>query len=151
MTRVYDVSPLDVEAVADSITLARGRHLAESIGGCIGCHGDGLGGNRVEDLGPLGVIQAPNLTRGVGGVGNDYTDGELGRTVRHGIKRDGMTVLFMPSYEHNWWPDADIVAIVSYVRSIAPVDNEQPPTEVGLLGQILDPCVHDRCWLLILI
>ncbi len=37
--RVYQVSPLDVVASTDTAVIERGRHLAESIGGCLRCHG----------------------------------------------------------------------------------------------------------------
>ncbi|MCH7490140.1 MAG: c-type cytochrome [Gemmatimonadetes bacterium] len=138
VARVYDVPPPDVVASDDSVVIARGQHLAESIGGCQACHGPGMGGQLVEDMGPIGVFHGPNLTTGTGGLGNSYTDGELARAVRHGIKRDGRTVLFMPSMEFNWWPDEDLVAIVSYIRSLPPVDNAEPQSTVGLLGKLLD-------------
>ncbi len=138
VARVYDVPAPDIVATTDSSVIARGQHLAESIGGCVACHGAGLTGSLVDDLGPIGVMHAPNLTGGAGGVGNDYTDGELARVVRHGIRHDGRTVLFMPSMEFNWWPDEDIVAIVSYMRSLPPVDNEEPLSSIGFLGKLLD-------------
>ena len=138
VAKVYDVPPVDVVASTDSAVLARGKHLALSIGACTACHGPLLGGQLVDDLGPIGVMHAPNLTSGVGGVSNDYTDGEFARAVRHGIKHDGRTVLFMPSQEFNWWPDEDLVALVSYIRKVPPIDNEVPPSSVGLLGKLLD-------------
>jgi len=139
--QVYTVAPLDMTASSDSQVLARGRHIAESFGGCTGCHGPGLGGRQVEDLGPIGVMRAPNLTRGrggVGGVGGAYTDGQLARAIRHGIGSDDQTLLFMPTPEHHWWPDSDVQAVVSFVRSVPNVDNEVPPTEVRPLGRLLD-------------
>ena len=84
----YNVDPLDVEATLDSTMLERGQHLAESIGGCLGCHGPELGGSQVEDLGPIGIIRAPNLTTGVGGVGGSYTDGEWAGATRTGSWRE---------------------------------------------------------------
>lgn len=138
VARVYDVPVPPITASQDSAVIARGQHLASSIGGCRDCHGPGLGGGTGEDMGPIGVIHTPNLTTGAGGAGGSYTDGELARAVRHGINRDGRTVLFMPSQDFNWWPDEDLVAIVSYIRSVPPVDNETPKSEVRLLGKLLD-------------
>jgi mono/diheme cytochrome c family protein len=43
----------------------------------------------------------------------------------------------MPAPEHFWWPDADVQAIVSYVRSLPPVDSQSPPTVIRPLGKIL--------------
>ena len=131
----YDVLPLEMVASRDSTQLARGEHLASSFGGCRGCHGADLGGSLIEDLGPIGVMIGPNLTTGQGGVGADYTDGELARAIRYGIGRDGQTLLFMPSEEHNWWPDSDLQAVISYVRSVPPVDRTMDPASVGVVGR----------------
>ncbi len=137
-TRVWEVPPMSgVVASSDSTQLARGQHVANSYGGCTGCHGPNLGGGLVEDLGPIGVMQAPNLTDGVGGVGALYSDAQLARAIKHGIGHDGTSLRFMPTGEHNWWPDEDIAAVVSYVRSVPPVDREVAPTEIGLLGKVL--------------
>ena len=75
----YDGPPSDIVASTDCAVLARGKHLALSIGGCTSCHGGLIGGQLMEDLGPIGAMQAPNLTPGTGGIGNGYTDGELAR------------------------------------------------------------------------
>ena len=123
-SRLYDVAAPDLVASNDPETISRGRHLAESIGNCVACHGQGLGGRLIEDLGPIGIMYGTNLTTGRGGVGSDYTDGELARAVRHGLDIEGRSLLFMPSLDFNWWPQDDLVAVVSYVRSVPPVDNE---------------------------
>ena len=115
---------------------ARGRHLAESIGGCLGCHGPDLAGALVEDLGPVGVIYAPNITQG--GLGAEYSDGELARAIRHGIKLDGRSMLFMPTIEFNWWPDEDLVAVMSFVRALPPVDRTVEPAQLRPLGKLLN-------------
>ncbi len=134
----YDVPPPSVISSTDSAVVARGKHLAESIGGCLDCHGPGLGGREGDDMGPVGAFHAPNITRGEGGVGDTYTDAEMARLVRHGIKSDGRTVLFMPSMDFNWWPDEDLTALVSYVRSLPPVDGKVRELRVGLLGKSLN-------------
>jgi len=46
-------------------------------------------------------------------------------------------LLFMPSREYNWWPESDLVAVVSFVRSLPPVDGETEPSSVGLVGKVL--------------
>src|SRR6185312_4253273 len=73
----YGIAPLDLPALTDAEVIARGKHIAESIGGCMGCHGGDLGGKPGEDIGPLGEVPAPNLTAGRGGVATRYSDGEL--------------------------------------------------------------------------
>lgn len=126
-----------VAASTDSVAIERGRHIAESFGGCFGCHGENLGGQLVEDMGPIGALRASNLTSGNGGVGTDYTDSQLAQTIRWGVRPDGRSLVFMPTQEHNWWPDEDLVAVVSFVRSMPPVDNVVEPSRIGPLGKIL--------------
>lgn len=128
----------EIATSSDPAVLERGRHLAESIGGCLGCHGPDLGGALVEDVGPIGAIRAPNLTRGAGGVGGAYSDGELARAIRYGIGADGQSLLYMPTPEHNWWPDEDVAAVVSFVRSMPPVSSTIEPAVVRPLGKVLN-------------
>jgi mono/diheme cytochrome c family protein len=134
---VYDVEPLSIRSTLDSVVIDRGRHLAESIGGCLGCHGADLGGSLVEEIPPIGIIRAPNLTSGRGGVGASYTDGELARAIRHGIGSDGRSLRYMPTPEHNWWPDEDVTAVVSFVRSMSAVNSEMEPALVLPMGKVL--------------
>ena len=106
MAKVYDTPPLDhIEASSDPEVVARGRHLAESIAGCAltDCHGPDLAGGKTLEMGPLGTMTGPNITR----VAQVYSDGELARLIRHGIKNNGQGVRFMPSTEFGWLPDED--------------------------------------------
>lgn len=134
---VHEVPTPSIVASTDSAVIARGQHIASSFGGCFGCHGPELKGGRVEDIGPIGVINAPNLTRGKGGVGDHYTDQQLARTIRYGVRNDGRTLIWMPTEEHHWIPDEDLQAVVSFVRSVPPVDNDVPPASVKPLGMVL--------------
>ncbi|MFI5306141.1 MAG: c-type cytochrome [Polyangiales bacterium] len=138
LKKIYAVAAPPLSASSDSVLVARGKHLAESIGGCIGCHGPDLGGKPGKDMGPIGLLHAPNLTRGKGGVGSRYTDGQLARLIRDGIKADRRGVRFMPAQDMSWWPDEDVVAVISYVRSVPNVDHAAPNSTVGMLGKVLD-------------
>jgi len=134
----YGIAPLDIHAVTDPAVIARGKHIAETFGGCLGCHGDDLGGKPGEDIGPLGEVPAPNLTRGQGGVADRYSDGELARLLRHGVRSSGKSLRFMPAQDTSWLPDDDVQAVISFVRSAPPVDRTIAETRIGLLGKILD-------------
>jgi mono/diheme cytochrome c family protein len=138
MAKLYSVQPPSITASTDPQVIARGQHLAASLGGCFGCHGDDLGGKPGEDMGPLGAVSASNLTKGKGGVGTRYSDAQLARVLRHGIKADGHSLRFMPAQDMSWWPDDDLTAMVSYVRSMPPVDRTLPPSHVGLIGKVID-------------
>lgn len=136
--KVYDVPPLAISASTDPTVIDRGKHLAESLGGCMGCHGDDLGGKEGEAMGPLGQVHGTNLTAGAGGIGKKYSDGQFARLLRHGIKADGTSLRFMPAPDFAWWPDADVAALISYIRSLPPVDRNMPEGHVGVLGKVLD-------------
>lgn len=138
IAKVYSVESPSITASNDPQIIARGQHLAESLGGCIGCHGADLGGAPAKSMGPLGSIYPANLTRGQGGIGAQYSDAQLARLIRHGIKADGRSLRFMPAQDLSWWPDDDLVAIVSYVRSRPPVDRMAQPSSVGMIGKVLD-------------
>lgn len=139
MEKVYDVPLPTVERSSDPDVLARGKHVAESIGACTAadCHGPDLGGGRVVKMGPLATVSAPNISQG--GLGAAYSDAELARLLKHGVKKDGRSVRFMPVHEsHYWLPDSDITALISYMRTLPAVDRPNGPIEIGLLGKVLD-------------
>jgi cytochrome c553 len=137
MDKVYAIAPLaGFERSSDPAVIARGKHLVASLAGCglADCHGSDLGGGKVIDAGPVGSIAAPNITQ----ILPAYTDAELARLIRHGVKKDQRTVRFMSVQEFNWLTDADVRAVVSYVRTVPPVDRVQPAPNIKLLGKVLD-------------
>jgi hypothetical protein len=138
LDKVYEVPAPKIERSTDPVVLARGKHLAESLAGCTNsdCHGRDLGGGKTMQIGPLGTFTGPNVSPG--GLGLAYSDPELARLIRHGLKRDGRSVRFMPSHEINWLNDQELTAVISYVRTLPPVQKANGPFEVGLLGKILD-------------
>lgn len=138
MDKVYDVKVPAVVRSTDPLVLARGKHLVESLAPCaVGdCHGSDLGGGKTLEIGPLGKFTGTNIS--AGGLGAAYSDGELFRLLRHGVKRDGRSVRFMPSHEFNWLSDADFTAVISYLRTLPPVTKANGPFEIGVLGKVLD-------------
>jgi len=138
MDKVYDIAVKPVQRSTDAAVLARGEHLAKSIAACANgdCHGTDLGGGKTLEFGPLGKVTGPNIS--TGGLGVAYSDGELFRLVRHGIKKDGRSLRFMPSNEIGWLPDSDIVAIISYLRTLPPSTKPNGPTELGAMAKVVD-------------
>lgn len=134
--RTYEVSARALALRADEQTLARGKHLATAIGKCVDCHSADLGGKTFIDAPPLGVIQAPNLTSGRGGVG-DWSDADLERAIRHGVDPAGRALLAMPSNEFYYLSDADAGALVAYLRTLPPVDRELPASTLGPVGRAM--------------
>src|SRR5690606_30225998 len=120
-----------------SATIARGAHLASALGKCADCHGDGLGGNVMVDDPALGRLSAPNLTRGRGGVTADFAMADWDRAIRHGVRPDGTGLVVMPSEDYAALTDADLAALVGYLRQLPPVDREVPPSVIRMLGRAL--------------
>ncbi len=114
----------------------RGKHLAESIGACLGCHGPDLATPEVIKMGPVATVEAPNIS--MGGMLKDYSDAQLHRLLVHGVKNDGRSVLFMPIADFRWWPDADIVALTGFLRTMPAIDKPSGKSTVGTLGKVLD-------------
>lgn len=139
LAKPYELIRRGGELPTDSVSIARGEHLATAIGKCAECHGDGLGGKVMVDDPMFGRFVAPNLTRGVGGVGSSRSDADLATALRHGVGVDGKTLVFMPSEEYTRFTEADLRDLLAYVRSLPPIDRTLPgrrlgPISVGLLG-----------------
>lgn len=137
LEKVYPIPPLDrIVRSTDPAVVARGKHLVASLAGCglKDCHGPDLGGGRVTDGGPIGSVQAPNITQ----LLPAYSDGELARLIRHGVKKDQKTVRFMSMQEINWMTDADLVAVISYVRTVPRVDRTGGVPRIGWFGKVMD-------------
>lgn len=138
MASVRDVPVPRVEAPDTPETIARGRHIAHSVGGCgtRDCHGSDLGGGAAIEMGPVATFVGPNITSG--GTIATYGDGELLRLLTHGVRKDGTSVPFMPVQDFAWLPDEDLLAVIAYLRSVPEVERVTPESEIGLLGKILD-------------
>ena len=124
--KTYDRPLSSIALPTDSFALAEGQRLA-TVRGCYnGCHGERLDGGVFVDQPLLARLVAPNLTQVVA----QYTDAELERVIRHGIRRDRKSTLGMPSSMFYHLRDEDLGAIIAFLRS-APV-TEGPPTEISL-------------------
>lgn len=138
LAKVHEIPLPALAASNDPAAIERGRHLSVTVGGCASgdCHGSDLGGGDGIVAGPVGTFFGPNLTPG--SFAASASDGELARLLLHGVKRDGRTVRMMPVHEINWLPDEDVVALLSFLRSVPAVAKPDGKTTVGLLGKMLD-------------
>ena len=123
-----------IAVASDSATIAHGEHIA-TVRGCVECHGANLGGNTVVDQPIIGRLAGPNLTLGGRGADLDPVDWE--RAVRHGVRRSGQPLIFMPSQEFTRLTDEDLAAIVAYARSVPPVTRVMPASYAGPLLRTL--------------
>ena len=136
--------PTEVAAVAistDSAAIEKGHHLVEAVNKCVACHGDNLAGKKFADDPMFGRLYAANLTAGNGGVAAGYTDVDWVRSIRHGIGSDGRPLVFMPSDAYYNMSDADLAAVIAYLKTIKPVDFVPPEKKVGVLARVLSVAV----------
>ena len=131
----WTVTPAPLAITADSASLARGRHLVTVRLLCADCHTSDLGGQVVIDGMPFGRFVASNLTPG--GVGTTYTDADWIRAIRHGIRPDGKSLLFMPSEVFTNLGAEDLAAVIAYLKSVPAVTRSLPATELGPVGRML--------------
>lgn len=146
--KTYDWPGPALKTTTDSATIARGKYLVNGPAHCISCHVSGFDdlvkGDKGEEvplqggvkftMGPLGSMYTRNLTPDPQtGLGR-YSDEQIFRMMRHGIRPNGLASMpvLMPFWK---MADDDMVAIVSYLRSLAPVKHEVPENDWTLMGK----------------
>jgi mono/diheme cytochrome c family protein len=108
---------------------AHGERMSRILG-CKACHGDNLQGTNVTAKEPeWGEMNAPNLTLMMA----QYTDNELDAAIRRGVPRDRRPMWFMPSETFQFLSDADLSALISYLRTVEPGGEQLPPIRKGPL------------------
>ena len=133
LTKKYDVYVATVTIPSDVESLAEGKRIFQ-YRGCEACHGEELQGLVYMDNPALGQVITPNLTSGQGGIGASRADVDLVRAIRHGLRPDGTPLLFMPSTEFYFLSDADLGKMLTYIRSLPPVDKETQASTLSFTG-----------------
>ncbi|HYQ01242.1 MAG TPA: cytochrome c [Polyangiaceae bacterium] len=149
--RQFPVKSLEIRASSDPAVVERGRYLVQGPGHCADCHGARLPSGEAPDGNaalsggyefklPVGVFRAPNITSDAETGIAHYSDEDLARILRYGVRPDGTAVLpFMPFAE---LADDDLMAVISYLRTTQPVHHAVPAHEPNLLGYVV------RAWVL---
>lgn len=133
-TRGVAVEPLAVPADAEAVE--RGAHLARTR--CVFCHGDDFGGKQFIDDASFMLLNAPNLTRGPGGVGGGYSDDAAWvRAIRHGVNPQGRALIIMPAEVYYFLSDGDLGDLIAYLKSLPPVDRSWAAPRPGLVAKAL--------------
>src|SRR5581483_858670 len=130
LNKHYDVAVERIPIPTDTAAIERGGHVAK-IRGCRECHGDDLGGATVVEDPKAGMIYGVNLTRGRGGLPEDFSDADFVRAIRHGVARNGRPLLLMPSAEFHALTEQDVGDVIAYVKNVPPVDRQVPPSRFG--------------------
>jgi mono/diheme cytochrome c family protein len=125
--------------------LDRGHYIATALSGCSYCHtphdwtaaGTPLvagkeGAGEVLPYAQLpGRIVAPNLTPDPETGAGRWTDDQLARAIREGVGHDGRALFPIMPYKHyHNMSDEDLASVVVYLRSLPPVRNQLPATEI---------------------
>ena len=135
-SKSYPTAVEPVVVPTDSISLARGKHLVEAVAKCQNCHGDDYAGKVLFDDPAFGRLTSKNLTSGQGGIGGTFTDADYVRAIRHGVRKDGKTLFFMPAEQFYHFNDADLGAMIAYLKTIPAVASTIPEKRsVGPIGR----------------
>lgn len=122
----------------------RGKYLIEAVTGCDGgCHSEGgtpfAGMFENVNEGPISAVFAvPNLTPEMETGLGAWSDAEIARAIREGVDKDGVALAIMPAYSYHVMSDADVAAVVAYLRKLEPVHNEIPPLQVNAIGKVMN-------------
>ncbi|GAB4410946.1 MAG: cytochrome c [Anaerolineae bacterium] len=136
LNKTYEVTVSPIAIPTDAAAIERGKHLATTVGFCTDCHGANLAGQVFDEGLLVGRLSVPNLTTGQGGVGDTLTDTDWVRAIRHGLRADGRTLIDMPSNYYYYLSDTDLAAIIAYLKTLPPVDNELPSNMMGPLVRV---------------
>jgi mono/diheme cytochrome c family protein len=131
----YDVSAETITVPTDQASIVQGKHVA-TIHICQECHTETLSGQS-DSVPGLITLAFPNLTSGTGGVGATNTDEDWVRAIRHGVGHDGRGLLLMPSRVWYYLSDEDLADLIAYLKTLPPVDNKLPRSDLGLLGRVM--------------
>ena len=137
----------EITASTDSAIIARGKYLALGPAHCAVCHASPSSHALVEKgievplsggykfALPIGDVYVKNITPDKEfGIGR-YTDQEIARTLRYGVRPEGSAILpFMPFHNTS---DEDLTAIISFLRSQQPVKNKVPENTTNIVGSIV--------------
>lgn len=146
----YDIPYPNLQVSTDPEIIERGKYLVHGPAHCSNCHVSSVAEMIAADageniplrggvefpLGPIGTLYTKNLTPDpTTGIGR-YSDAEVFRMMRHAVKPDGTATLsvLMPFWD---MADEDLVAVVSYLRSMEPVSNDVRQNEWTFMGKAI--------------
>ena len=113
--KTYHVPLAVIQIPKDSASINEGHRLVE-IAHCSDCHGEHFTGNVFVKINHVGEIVAPNLTK----VIPTYSNAELERVIRHGVKKNGHSVYIMPSFMFYQLKEESVEKMIAYLRTLHP-------------------------------
>jgi cytochrome c553 len=115
---------------ASAEPVRHGERLARVLG-CRGCHRDDLTGDSWIDEPRLAILFTSNLSREV----PRYTDEQLARAIRQGVRHDGSQLWTMPSELFTHIAASDMSALIAWLRTVPPTGPERPRIVIGPEGR----------------
>ncbi|HEY1962617.1 MAG TPA: cytochrome c [Rhizomicrobium sp.] len=119
LDRRYTLPRSLVRADLNAKAVARGARLVR-LAGCTGCHGPDLTGKPLRDPVAIFASNLPVLTAAT------YSDEDFDRAIRRGLRPDASSLWVMPSFAYVYVRDADIAAILGYLRALKPQGAQTP-------------------------
>jgi mono/diheme cytochrome c family protein len=121
-----------IVAAGDPAAVARGAYIGR-ISGCDGCHTRNLQGQEWHDSDFWNSrLYTANLTR----VVPHYTDSQLARAIRSGVRADGTRLWSMPSETWTTMTDAEVADVIAWLRTHPAAGPERPRESFGPLGRL---------------
>jgi cytochrome c553 len=130
INRSHTFQPHAIAAATDSASLARGEHLARLLA-CFSCHGDSLEGKVLVDEPMIARLVTPNVPAKL----ETLTDAEFAGFLRTGVRKDGKSPFVMPPPGFYHLSDADLAALLGYLRALPKVGSTLPATSYGPMGR----------------
>jgi mono/diheme cytochrome c family protein len=132
LRRTYTVALTAVSLPTDSTALLEGERLAR-VRGCFGgCHGERFEGKVFFDEPGVARLVAPNLTQAAA----RWSDPELVRIIRRGVRPNGRSVFSMPAHTFSALSEGDLGAILAFLRHAPPEPGLQAELDARWLGRL---------------
>lgn len=121
-----------IVAASDPGAVSRGAYIGR-VSGCDGCHERNLQGGEWHSSGFWNSrLYTANLTR----VVPRYTDSQLARAIRSGVRADGTKLWSMPSETWTTMTDAEVADVIAWLRTHPAAGPERPRESFGPLGRL---------------
>jgi mono/diheme cytochrome c family protein len=135
INKIYSINVDGVQISSDAAEVARGKAWVSSE--CTHCHGSNLAGKTIFEDPKLGNISSMNLTPGKGGMGSKFSDLDWVRAIRYGVNQEGRSLIAMPASDFYHFSDRDLGAIIAYLKTLPPVDQEWQEPQFTPLAKVL--------------
>ena len=119
-------APVIVVAQAPHGSASRGAGIARALG-CTDCHGRKLDGKAVLDDPTIATLFSSNLSRAL----PRYTDAQIARTLRTGIRPDGSKLWYMDAAPYAVMTGGDMRDLIAFLRTVPPTGQPRPRLREG--------------------